>query len=369
MEYWRRISEKNMSKASEKKGFIFPVFLLFYHLCFAGIAWQYILKHQGDALRYWNLTEDWAYYLNVGTDVIKWINYPFSEFLQLPLWAGFVLHSLVGYYAIYELYSFADRKITGSDRWNRYLLMLIVLLPNLHFWTAIIGKEPLILLATTWIIIKHSEKRFATIKYVVGWLLLVLIRPHVTMFLVIAIVSTTITANRKWTFKKYALILGAFLSVLGLYLMTMRLLNRNPWDIAYILKRNNASLIAFKRAGSYVPMIDYNWIERFFALNFRPFFADAQSWLQVILSVENLFVVLILIFALYNYIRHYKKVNLNTFSRIAIGFFLVSSLFFIQRYSCLGIFVRTKIMYMPFLLIAALQLINQIKTPPSKDQA
>lgn len=356
-------TDKTFQKAwlIKSKGFIFPFFLLIYHLSFALIAWQYTLKHPGDAQRYWTLTENWLHYVNVGTDVIKWVNYPFAKFSQWPFWAGFIIHSLIGYCAIYELYRFAEKQISLSDKWSRYLLMLIMLLPNFHFWTSVIGKEPLVLLATAWIIIKQTKKRYADIRYLSGWILLVLIRPHVAMFLLIAIILATIATNKKWTIKKGALMIGAFLSVLGFYLMTMHLLQRNPWDITYILERNNASLIAFKRAGSYIPMIDYNWIERLFALNFRPLFTDAESWLQLILSVENLLVLLILIYALYTFISHYKKVSLNTFGWTAVLFFLISSLFFIQRYSCLGIFVRTKIMYMPFLLIAAVQIISRAK--------
>lgn len=352
----------------KSKEWVFPFFLLVYHLAFAFLAWQYNLHNASDAYRYWHLTEDWKQYLEVGTDVIKLINYPFTKFLQLPFWAGFIIHSLIGFYAIVELYKFASQRVGTSNRWSKYGLMLIFLLPNLHFWTSIIGKEPIVFLATTWVVINCSFKQFKNPKLWLGAILLMLIRPHVAMFLLIAIGLVFVLKGKVWTWKKGLLIALLVAVSMGLYLMTMQLLNRNPFNIAYILERNNASLLAFKRAGSYVPMLEYNILERLFALNFRPFFEKPLSLYSLVLSAENLIILVILLYALGWLIRHYRRVKLDDFFQIAVWFGLISSLFFIQRYSCLGIFVRTKIMYLPFLLIAALQIITQIKSPP-RDQA
>lgn len=351
----------------KSKEWLFPVILLVYHLIFALLAWQYSISNLGDAHRYWYLDKHWTAYGGIGTDVIKLINYPFSQLLHWPFWAGFILYSFVGGYAILELYRFSLRLIQPQQLWQQYLLMMIFLLPNLHFWTSVIGKEPIVFLAITWIMVMQAEKSYRNFRYGIGWLLLILIRPHVALFLLMAIAMATALADRKWDQKKTLMMAGVLVIGLGLYLMTMHLLHRNPWDIVYILERNNASLIAFKRAGSYVPMIDYTIIERLWALNFRPFFTDASSLYAWVLSAENFLVLLLLLGALLMGTRKYKNIQFDDFTRTALLFFIIASLFFIQRYSCLGIFVRTKIMYMPFLLIAALQL-TQIKSLP-KDQA
>lgn len=339
----------------------FSLFLLFYHLIFAVIAWKYYVDHGGDAQRYWQLSKDWGSYLNVGTDVIKFINYPFTSILHLHFWCGFLLYSLIGFYAIYELYRFALSYIKPSSILSSTLLMFVFLLPNLHFWTSVIGKEPLVFLAITWIIISYSEKKYTTFKFLFGAILLILIRPHVALFLLISIAVTMIFNDKKSFPQKMIFAVAALAMSVGLYFMTIKLLERNPFNIEYILKSNEWSLLAFKRAGSYVPMIHYNVFERVFALNFRPLFLDSKTVFDFVLSAEN-FIVLILFFAaIVIYIIYYRKIKLDTFAQVALLFFLVSSLFFIQRYSCLGIFVRTKMMYMPFLLITALQIIGQVK--------
>lgn len=339
-------------------GFVFPFFLLVYHLCFAIVAWQYYLSHPGDAYGYWHLTLDFKSYFKLGTDVVRLFSYPFAKIFHLPLWSGFLLYSLIGYLAIYELYKFSLKYIKPGSKWIKYLLLFIFLLPNLHFWTSIIGKEPIIFLSITWIFINQIKTRYFNFQYILGWILLILIRPHVAMFLLLAISFMQILKDKSFSSKKISFFIFTIVISLGLYLMTMHLLNRNPYDISYILERNDASLIAFKRADSYVPMIDYNWAERFFALNFRPLFADSESLYSFVLSVENFFILILLFSSLIIYILRFKTIKIDLFAKIAFSFLVICSLFFIQRYSCLGIFVRTKIMYLPFLLVALVKIMS-----------
>lgn len=342
----------------------FPIFLMLYHLAFTCISWLYIQQNMGDAHLYWHLEKSWGDYLGVGPEIIRLINYPLSNILQLPFWSGFLLYSLIGIYPIILLYQFALDYISPSISWKKYFLMFVFLLPNLHFWTSMLGKEPVVFLAIVWIIINQIKCKYLHFQYLFGWILLILIRPHVAMFLLLAVSFSFLVRDKGFSMKKVMIIITTFIFSLGLYLMTMYLLHRNPFDLQLILERNDASLIAFRRADSYIPMIDYNMFERFFALNFRPLFFDSESLYSFVLSVENFFVIIILFLALARYSLNFRLIKVDIFGKIACSFFVISSLFFIQRYSCLGIFVRTKIMYMPFLLIAALQIITQIKTPP-----
>lgn len=335
----------------------FRMALFLYHLLFAGIAYAYFLYNKGDAHNYWNLTEHWTSYIGIGTKVIKLINYPLVAILKLPFWFGLLIYNLIGFVAICELYSFAHHYISPKTEMADLLLKIFCLLPNLHFWTSIIGKEPVIFLAVVWIMTQYADAKFYSFKSILGWLLLIAIRPHVGMFLVLAIVISLLFSSGKLTIKKVRMIIFGMAGSFIMYILTLKLLNRNPFDIQYILERNDASLIAFRRANSYVPMIDYNIVERFFALNFRPLFWDADSFLSLILSVENGLVLLLLSGALFACIRNFKTLKGDSFANLSMAFFLISSCFFIQRYACLGIFVRTKMMYMPFLLVAALKII------------
>lgn len=340
-----------------RKELIACSFLCVYHLLYAVLAYRYNLTSPGDAYNYWNLNKSWTEYLNIGTDVIKFINYPFAKILSLPFWFGFLFYSAIGYFAILELLKFSKKYIRSQNTYIKYLLLGIFLLPNLHFWTSVIGKEPIIFLAIVWIVVNFAEGKY-NYKLILGSVILILIRPHVALFLLLAIGITYLVQQRKMNLRFVLISSSGVLLCFALYLMTLQLLNRNPFDLPYILKRNDASLMAFKRADSYVPMINYNWLERIFALNFRPLFLDSESLFAFVLSAENFLTLILIIFALLIFIRNRRTFRIDSFIILSICFFLVSSLFFIQRYSCLGIFVRTKIMYMPFILIMIVKIFN-----------
>lgn len=146
----------------------FRMALFLYHLMFAGIAYAYFLYNKGDAHNYWNLTEHWTSYIGIGTKVIKLINYPLVAVLKLPFWFGLLIYNLIGFVAIWELYSFAHHYISPKTKMADLLLKILCLLPNLHFWTSIIGKEPVVFLAVTWIMTEYADAKFYSLKSILG---------------------------------------------------------------------------------------------------------------------------------------------------------------------------------------------------------
>lgn len=76
-------------------------------------------------------------------------------------------------------------------------------------------------------------------------------------------------------------------------------------------------------------------------------------------SIENALVLLIYLLAVVVVIIFYKKIIFPQWMKIAFLFALIASLLYIQRYANLGIFMRTKIMFQPFVLIALFCIIKQ----------
>jgi len=65
------------------------------------------------------------------------------------------------------------------------------------------------------------------------------------------------------------------------------------------------------------------------------------------------------VLSLYVISVRFAKIQWHDWMKIALLFTLISSLLYIQRYANLGIFMRTKIQFMPFELIALLYSIKQ----------
>ena len=78
-----------------------------YHFFFVVLAYYYAIHHPADSQLYWFRKEytthkNWLDFLNVGTDFILFINYPFAKFLQLPFWFGFLLYGAIGFVGILQ---------------------------------------------------------------------------------------------------------------------------------------------------------------------------------------------------------------------------------------------------------------------------
>lgn len=364
-----------MNNDVEKKKYRygFPILLFVYHLIFTFVAYQYYLKNSGDAQLYWFLKQNqnlssWGDYFAIGSDFVLFLNYPFAIIGGFPILFGFLFYSFIGYVAIINLYTWSLQWIPNPPQFfGISVLQLIVFMPNLHFWTARLGKESLILLALIFIFQVITSKAFFSLKFFLGVFLLVMIRPHVAFFLLLALLLYFVFWNSKEILKKKLLAMFIAVPVVtGLLYSVLQLTQIRYWDWERIKKFNNYSLQSFQHADSYVPMVDYSLFEKVFAFNFRPFFFDASSLITVGISFENVLVLIILVSTIGMSVIYYKKIQLNVVSKIIVIFALVSCLFYIQRYACLGIFLRTKVMYMPFLLIVCVYLYSQIRTIKDK---
>lgn len=345
--------------------FFFLAFLLGYHLLFTFLNWNYFAENGGDAAFYWfdidasaqkSLT-DLKYY---GSDVLLLLNYPLAQYLNLDIRIGFMLYSLLGYLGILQYYrlclSYSDRKPFVFKGLNLYFLLL--LLPNLHFWTAGLGKEPLCFLFIATIILEFSKGNFKSVSLVLSVCLLILIRPHIALLLLFAIASVYFFSYR-FNLKQRALVLlGTSVVSCGLIYMLLQLSEIKRVDFERIQRFNEFSLLSFKDSGSYVPMIEYSYPYKVFTFYFRPLVTEMPSLFGIVLGIENLAVLLLHLIAFIWFCINYKKIRLLSIHRIICIFILISALIVVQRYSAFGIFARTKVMMQPFMLCVLLWILS-----------
>lgn len=343
--------------------------LLLYHLFFVYLA--YIIrveKGHSDAHHYWGIGYEiksypWSHFFSFGTDFMIALNYPMIVY-DFPFWFGFLLYGLIGFYGIILYMKWAKVILENRIKIGSYnFFPVLFYLPNLHVWTANLGKESLIFLALAGI--AYSSLCFKKRWYyaLLGAFLLFIIRPHVALMLSLACFLVLVFSNRI-TFKNkiIGLLSVSFFIFTTLY-YSLQLLRVRTFSWDKIMSRNAHSLADFKRyGGSFVPMQDYSYFFKWFSFNFRPLFFDAKSFLQIIASVENLFMLLLVVVTLILYLRYFKFINLMFWHHIIIAFAFVSTVIYAERYANLGIFMRTKVQYFPFLLIVCFSILFQIKS-------
>lgn len=80
----------------------------------------------------------WIDFLKPGTDVVKFLSFPLVKFFNLPFWSGFP--HLQSAQFCRRADSLPIYCIAGSNVKLHVLVLVLMLLPNLHFWTSLIGK-------------------------------------------------------------------------------------------------------------------------------------------------------------------------------------------------------------------------------------
>lgn len=341
--------------------------LFVYHFLFILLAY-FLRVHRGysDAHLYWAQSFDitkysWLSFADYGTAFMLFLNYPFIK-MGLPFWFGFLLYGLIGFWSI-VLYLKWIHLVLGKQLLLRGVNVLPVFyfLPNLHYWTAGLGKESLIFFGLASIFYAMASRTYVTFSCLVGGILLFILRPHVALMLLSALVFVFVF-DQKYSLKRRLAVASVALSVFfTLLYMVFQITHIRHWNWDRILYFNAYSIQSFRHSGSYVPMLDYSLPYQLFSFYFRPLFFDADSFFKYLASLENVFVLGIHVLGIVFALRYYKSIHYSQWVKMVFLFTLICGLLYVQRYANLGIFMRTKMMFQPFTLIALLFVIQQGK--------
>jgi hypothetical protein len=346
------------------------IFLLIYHLTFAGIFTWYIQLHGGDAKGYWELSVEtvqnpqrWMGHWGTRSYFIQWLNFIPAKVLGLPFWLGNVLYSLASFWAIREILRmlwvyFPNR----PGIWQQAVLLMVFLLPNLHFWTSGIGKESLSLVGLV-LFMKgslHLKKNWYVLILGIG--LSYMVRPLqggilLAFALPLLLMEKGLPSWSKW--------LGSVL-ILALGLMALRFLlyithidHLNAEGIAQFSEGQMEFLEGFG-AGSQVPMSSYSWGMKLWTLFFRPFVGEVSGFWEWAAALENLMGLLLLMVFLSG-MRKFRFSQIPRFIWIGIGFGLILTFVYALTLNNLGIIMRMKSVYMVFFYLLAWERVRSVE--------
>lgn len=332
-----------------------------YHLIFWGIYYSYTIFNRSDSKAYFERTQNearnWFDFFGTSTTFIDFLAYPFINFLGFNYEMMMLLFAWFGYLGFVYAYLFFREnipvKITVFN--NIDLLTLILFFPNMHFWTASLGKGAPIFLGLMLFAyaIKNPKSRLVTL--ILGSLLIYFIRPHVFFFVAVGTILGYMSGKEKISFGKklfiYITLIGGLVLVQDTILGVAGLEGSEDvvGDFTDFSDTRSESL---NTRGSGVDMNSYPMPLKLFTFWFRPLFFDAPGILGLITSVENL-MYLLLFFKILK--KDFIKFILNSPISVKMSlvvFFLTSfAMTFIM--SNLGIIMRQKsmVMYFAFFVI------------------
>jgi hypothetical protein len=259
----------------------------------------------------------------------------------------FYIFSLFSFIGVLLFYSMALRVTKHKD-----LLFLILLLPSLHWWTAGIGKEAVMVTCIITITyLTYYEKYFN--PWLLGCVVIALIiRPHIAFLLLASFCFIYFFMGKNISIlKRLVVIIAILFSLIASTPILLKRLSIESLDLETIEQRVELQASRNDHGGSSIDIGSYSIPERLFLYMFRPLFFDANGILGLIVSIENLVLLAFFCKMLKNYfnVRVYvKEFNPHTLFIILS----VMIIWFLLGYTTanLGLAVRQKTQITPLLI-------------------
>lgn len=298
----KRFVNARTKKGGETKTFLKRLF--FYHLLLSFVYYIYALFNPSDSNHYYTkVTEnfrgpDWFDFYGTSTTFIEFAGYPFIHYFGFTYEAIMALFSFFGFVGFIYFYLFFKEKIYFKEKFFGYdLLSLFFLLPNLHFWSGSFGKGSFIFLGIGMFFygLNNIQKRWVLI--LIGGLLTYHIRPHIMFVMLVstAIGFTFSTKTIGWGLRIAVIVLsvGAFFFIYQDVLTIVGIEQGEEFSEGFDLAHRATEL---SKATSGIDITSYSIPEQLFAFLFRPLFFDAPGMLGIIVSFENVFLLLVTLY-------------------------------------------------------------------------
>ena len=331
--------------------------LYFYHLFFYFFYYWYALNNPSDSKRYFEVisTHSGSWFELFGTDTafIYFLGYPFYQVGLSTYEMLMFIFSWFGYMGFFYAYLFFRENIKLKIKVFKYFdfLTLILFLPNMHFWTASLGKGSAIffgLMMFTYAISKPKNRLFLL---VLSSIIIFHIRPHVFLFVGVGTAIGYLSGKEKISFGKKLLISSAMIVVLLFVqdkILAVANLENSENLVAGFEEFSENRSENLSDAGSGVNMASYSLPYKFFTFWFRPLFYDVRGLLGLIISFENLIYLLLFLKVMKkDFFRFLKKSP--SLVKMSIVIFLSTSFAMTFVMSNLGIIMRQKSMVMYYI--------------------
>jgi len=343
--------------------------LFIFHLFVSFGYYLYALSNNSDSHSYYNKVllqvrgESWGDYFATGTSFIEFVAWPFIQIFNLRYESLMLLFAFFGYIGLMFFYAFFKENIRFKHYWLGAALMpAVFFLPNLHFWSASLGKGSLILMGIGMFFfsLSNSSKRWPLA--VLSLPLIYYVRPHIAFIFLAAIGIALLLGNKDLKAKqKVALFLVSTITLGFLYQSVFQYVGIEGEggliDEGFEMTSNLANKLS-SRADSGVDISNFNLFQKIFVFMYFPIFFNANGILGFFVSFENLFYLLITFQLLRTgFIKFFFNTDFVT--KTAFIAFVGSAVALAHISGNFGIAIRMKSMIMLLFLFVVLRYMDQ----------
>jgi hypothetical protein len=331
--------------------------LFVYHLLF---GLYYCLFIRGDAYGHWMVaksfsTEDFIFNFtqSQGSYFSYALNYIPSNVLGLSYFTGTILYSLIGFIGLTYFYIIAVKYVPFNSKFGNYnLFPLLFFSPSLHFWSCAVGKDTLLFFCIGIFMygILKPIKRLPMI--ILGLTLAYFIRPHMTLFMLLAYAAAYFTTSKVSFFQRivfFGLLIGVSFFILP-SVMKFAKVEDSTLESFNDFAESKSFLLSRSTVGSAIDISSYPFPLKVVTFLYRPLFFDAHNVMGIFVSIENLFLVFLSIKIIRNKpLQAYRKAPFVI--QGMVWFLIIGTLAFSQSLGNLGIMIRMRNMFLPGMLI------------------
>lgn len=341
--------------------------LYWWHMFFAAVYYVFALFSASDSQAYYDrpqrVIEGWMSIYDTGTPFIDWVGYPFINYLGFSYEMMMVLFAWMGYLGFVYFYIFFKENLQFKHTFRGIdLVTLFIFLPNMHYWTASLGKGSIIFLGIGLAVYGLSRISTRKIALVLGMVIIYHVRPHVFLFMIVGILVGFFTGRQKIpAWQKFLVVAGAATVLALMYNQIMSFLKLDGDNLLESFDQFATSRSAeLAKSNSGIDISNYPLILKLLTFWFRPLFFDAPGPVGIIVSFENLL-------TLYLFFKLFQKGILDfmrkgsALMKTCVVVFLATSFALSGTLSNLGIIIRQKSMVIYFLLFVIISFLDYKK--------
>lgn len=341
--------------------------LYFFHLFMGFVYFTYVQFNRSDSRGYFRAVIfdekgiNWFDYFSPGTPFVEWSIWPFIKFFGFTYEASMALFCFFGFIGFYFYFLFFKERIKFKHQFFGVdLLTIFLFLPNMHFWTGSLGKGSLIFMGIG--MFTYGLNKFNTrwVPLLLGAFIIWGIRVPILLVMVMGAAIGFFIGAKKLSGGQKAL--GIIVGIVGLVYsaqFTSSFLQLDEInDVgAYFDNRGNE---LSRNAGSGVNIQNYNFVQKIFTFLYRPLFIDGVNALGLVVSVENLFL-LIMTFKLFSVKAIKYLLKADYMVKMSIIAYIGASFGLSSIAGNLGIVIRLKTMIVYFMLFVVIQYMDDEK--------
>jgi hypothetical protein len=329
-----------------------------WHTFFSMVYLWYALTYGADAIGYFQEASNISVELKFGTDRVIYLTKFLVHGLGLSILGTFLVFNIFGVIGLLAFDASLRDATINKSRYLQCLATVIVFLPSVSFWSSALGKDSLSFMATglvLWAALR-LHRRWLLMAFAIAVMLLV--RPHVAGFMMIAWAFTLLISNKLNFFKKLFLLALSTISLAVILQLAFQELGvRGIADARTLIMDLQSSHM---ESTTVVNVAEMSFPMQIISYMFRPHIFEVNTVFAFAAAIDNIILLYLFLIGGWSLLLN-RKSNLGESRSFMLAYALLAWVMFAMTTNSLGIALRQKWMFAPMLIFLLISVIGAKK--------